>query len=301
MELVAFDIGNGYCSACDEKYTASLKSIYHIWREGERTPSDNENKATVGDTLFILGDDCKRYRDYENVAENNKSNLVLPFTLALLNMLGKRTVDAVFQVPDPLRYEASLRSALEGTGINVRNVYQEGYGSWYEFRKMRLQPKAKGISLVIDIGAGTTVASLIDESTTMVLDTFVKESAGCVYLCQLLAEDRRLVQTIGEHPSISDLMQGIEHEDNEYGDTGISFAQYLPAAQDAWFKWLFNIIRSHYKAYMNRITSIIFTGGGSLLLKDRIENNKSPLIHLAASPLGNNLTGIYNHAKSIER
>ena len=308
--LTAIDIGNAYCLATTEKHTASLKSIYHVWSPGEKIPPRCYDQVFCEKNMgIIVGHDAMSYRTYETIAETNKTTLAMPFSIALLYRLGITNADVVYSVPDPLRYEMELRGHVEGTHkwglygdevspttIHVKGVIHEGFGSWYENRDKL--PK-RGLSLIVDIGAGTAIAALVNTESASVLDTYVKEGAGVVYIAKRLVEDTRFVKAVGEHPNVADIMNGIEMGTFEYGMTNIFFNDFMPDKTEQWFKWLFNTITTHYKNYMTRITSILFTGGGSLMLKDKIDAKKGGIIHLAADPLRDNVNGAYKYARTL--
>lgn len=296
---LSVDIGNGYSLVHDGRITRSLRSIYHTHHAGERALKNEMVVYRPELAPVVVGDDAKRFRSWQNLAEEDKTEAGIYFLLALLPEGRDKVFHLNVSVPDVNRYEAKVMQNLSGdytfsvndrpertVSLQVMNVLQEGFGS-YLTAKNGDRLAARGRTLVIDIGAGTYCASVIDNPTDEVLDVKTQERAGVLELCNAISSDRRLVSQLGENPDVGLLMDGIADQSFEYSHTDINFESYVREYSAQWRKGIISSVKSHFHNYIPSIKTILFTGGGALLLGTVPEG----IIKIAASPLTDNVTG----------
>lgn len=323
--MQAIDIGNAFTLSFNGKHYNEMRSVI-------TTVPSRVNYYTGGGrieyqgSLYHVGENVFRYPDFRLLAENDKQVDLTDNVLLVLSVLPikQRVGDIspiVLQVPSLLNsYQHELVKELNGvhswimdgkqytTRIEVQNVYQEGYGSWFMAKRSKLLPD-NGYSLVLDIGGGTSIVSMIDNESGEVMpnvNTYGKR--GVIGLVNMLRGDLELrLKNNNDIPSVDQLFVAIEDRTFQIGNTGASFKEQYDFHTRAWFDKLFksNVVNDYQQFFTRRqITKILITGGGAEIVRPMIEAAQSKpgvgkLFAIANQPLLDNITGIYHAASQM--
>lgn len=321
--MYSIDIGNAYTVSFNGKTLEAVNSIL--------TTVPSRTNLRQGDgvieyqgSLYHAGVPAMKYSNYRLLAERDKqleANMLDNLLLALVVLSPTKgrvpeELEIVLQVPSTLTsYQHDLVKLFNGqhvwtyngkqhnTRIKVLRVYQEGYGSWYVAKRSRLLPPV-GYSLVVDIGGGTAIVSMIDNESGEVqpaVSTYNKR--GVIGLVNLLRGDLDLrLENNNDIPQIEQLFEGIETGSYQLGFTGASFKKYYDHYLRQWWQALFQgAVVNDFKDFFTRrlITKVLITGGGAEMVRPLIVAAQSKpgdagkLFAIANDPLCDNVKGIY--------
>lgn len=307
--LVALDIGNAVSLAYQGSTMYTIPSLF--------TPVAGLLNRRAGELFLIhdgrnyhLGADARRYAQYFSLLTQDKeervyeaSLLAYPLLVEIVKDTKETTFDVVLQFPDQYSgYHTQLCNHLNRSHVftlddieyNIRlrvvGQYQEGFGSWVMNNQ---QPN--GTSLVIDIGGGTTVASLIDNDTGEVYAVANYQGSGIVKLFSLLRDDIEFRHEFGGLVLDYSTMARYVEEGNP------KIFPHIDRHVKSWWKNIFQgrITRDFStQIKQGEINQIIMTGGGSLFIKPMIEAAQAKggvgsLFMMAQDPLYDNIVGIY--------
>lgn len=314
--MFAIDVGNAYSVSYDGRKSSRCRSIVANPPTLKNTRSGTGVMVYDG-SIYHAGVSALRYDIFTDMAVSNKEQNIrecVVLTLNLISPLRGRlddTTELVIQVPDTSStYAHELVKQLNGfklwvldgrehrTKIQVRNIYQEGYGSWYVVA--RTGALKKGYSLIIDIGAGTVIATLIDNMDSECIKTLSFRAKGAVYLAEIMRHDYDIRDANGgDVLSVEMLFSAFEHPEMRVGSNGISIRPYIGSYTKQWWSSIWSNILSAYSPQFQRreINKVIVTGGGAELVRPYIEaaNAKVPgMFQIASDPLYDNVKGIYH-------
>lgn len=302
--LLSLDIGNGYSVSYDGQKISTIQSVYKELLGGDEWLTGG-GQMVYRKHRYHLGKSATKYPSPETVAEANKLDMAIPFALSLLPVHPNNfTFDLVLSMPDTGRYERILRKLLEGTheyelngrerqtAFRVIGTHPEAYGS-YVMASERGQLTDEGYTLVIDIGAGTYVALVVDNSSGEILAKHTKEKRGVIDLANIIANDRRIVEQLGDAPNVDLILEGIVKGNYKYGTTKVNFESVYKEALRIWFRRICNEVLSHYDSYKSKLKGALVTGGGALLVKTALADK--PFFVVAEHPLTDNCVGLYKH------
>lgn len=317
----AIDVGNTFSVLYDGSKTISLKSVISQPRT-EFNVRPGSNVVRYNGNIYHVGKDAFKYDMYRVMATQDKQTVssIDDAVVLTLNLIGKvlseyePSVELSIQVPDLVTdYHHQFTKALNGvkvwsvdkvhfeTRILVRDVYQEGYGSWMCAHRATILPP-NGYSLVIDLGGGTTITSLVDNRTGEVIRSNSIKKAGVVCLANLLRADNDLIRDNDGLPvSVEQVFDALESKTYRIGVNGADFKPYLELYAHTWWKYVWDLSVSTYNTQFSRreINRAIITGGGAEVVRPFIEvaKSKSPVLNelfmISERPLLDNVIGIY--------
>lgn len=318
--LIAADIGNSFSVCFDGRDYHKVRSVV------ANVPSllnarRGEGLVTYHDKQYHCGSTAFKYEMYRMMATADKQigssytdSLILLFNTIVQFAPLEDLTEIVIQVPDTFTsYHHDLIKLINNshtwmvdgteytTKLKVKNVYQEGFGSWYMAKRSDALSVQDGYSIVIDLGGGTVITTLIDNETGEVMKTYTNRGRGVVALANLLVQDYDLIlDNDGVIPAIEQIFAGFESKTLQLGTIGISFEPYIHRYVQEWWKsiWL-NTVNTYRKQLTDRtITKVLITGGGATIVEPFIEAVKakpgySSLFDIAFNPLLDNVAGIY--------
>lgn len=302
----SIDIGNGYSVISDgAEFTASLQTLY--------APIIGTNANIINDRVieyrsqrFSVGATARHHR--HPTLASDKVKLAAMFTLSLLQLAPEKSVyNLIATVPNVEQDAQRLVSELNGTHeyiynntpkrttIRVLSVMNEGYGSYHLARHTGRLPKY-GYTLVLDIGSGTTVALVIDNETGAILESFAENLSGVAGLVTDIQSDSRFRSELaGDAVNPAIILRGITNRTFNYGNSGVSFESVYEEHLKVWFQSILEKTLRQFYTRKSEITSYLITGGGSLLVRDKLAG-KNRFV-LAENPLTDNCFGIAHYAR----
>jgi hypothetical protein len=250
------------------------------------------------------------YRKQVHTTETEKAHEIL------LNVLGcVKPIAPEFKLhvhtshPRPELFEQEIFKQLLGThpyGYNGQNVIAhiesvsvepEGLAAWRYANSTGLIPK-QGLTIVIDIGGGTWLSRLIDESGE-ILDSSVSERGGAYSLAADISFDPRLGNAINDQPDPGVIMNGFANGTHYYGeDPNASWKDWLDEYLEPWFKGIFGKVKTQYKPFLPRVRRFLVTGGSSHLIANKIDS--IPLFSMSSEPRFDNVRGLLPISKKPE-
>lgn len=235
---------------------------------------------------YHFGNQAYKYRRQQQTVVENKVDLAKLHLYACLEPIpyyGDRcefALNLYVSTPTPARHGDAIREQLLGIHDFIRNdieyqitveqvtIEREGLGSYRQAQRMGLLAD-RGYTIVIDMGGGTWLSRLIDQSGE-VIDENVMDRGGAYELATSISFDRRLTNAIGTTADPGLIMDGFQHN-HCYGDTGHSWSEWLEEYLDPWYKGIFRTVKSQYTPFMSRVTRFLITGGSSHLIHDRLQ------------------------------
>lgn len=318
--MQSIDIGNAFTLSFNGRhYNEARSCITTIPTKLNYRGGDG--RIEYSGKLYHIGDSALKYPQFRSLAENDKQVDILDsvvLTLAVLPNKGKveQETGIVLQVPNTLTtYQHELVKALNDshiwiqdgkqycTRIQVKQVYQEGFGSWYVAKRSKLLPEV-GYTLVLDIGGGTSIVSMIDNQTAEVMpNVSTYQKRGVIGLANMLRDDLEFrLSNSGNIPSVTQIFTAIEEGTFQVGHNGTNFKEKYEFYSKEWFNALFKgaVVNDFQEFFIRReITKILITGGGSHVVRPMVEAAISKpgigrLFAMSPNPLTDNVTGIYH-------
>lgn len=322
--MFSVDIGNAYTVVYNGKQLYTLQStITDVtsvtnYRQGD-------GKISYQGNLYHVGESALKYPKFRLQAERDKqvaSNHLDSLLLALVGLTPIKgslpdETHIVIQVPSTLTsYQHELVKLFNGvhswsldgksytTRLVVNSVYQEGYGSWYVAKRAKMLPQV-GYTLVLDIGGGTSIVSMIDNQSGEVMPNVSTYGArGVIDLVNMLRGDLDLrLDNYNDIPSVHQLFSAIENKTYRIGHTGANIKDYVNIYVPQWWKALFQeTVVNDFKPFFVRreITKVLVTGGGAEVVRPLIEaaqqkpGDVGKMFAIASDPLNDNVKGIYH-------
>lgn len=254
-----------------------------------------------------FGTQVYHYRKQLATVTEDKTKLYKLLALAAIrpgaistSNVSQQEVSLVISHPKPDSVRTELERDLLGvhtykrngvmmvTNVRALEVVPEGLGAYLQAKTEGAVPSA-GYGLVIDIGGSTVITRLFTSKGELVAED-VKEKQGTYDLAQAIALDRRLTSQI-DNVSSSLILDAFADGSLRYGDSAVSFAEYLDEYRKDWMRNILNTVKSTYAPYLPNIKRMIFTGGGAALVKPLLPNN--PLFYVLENPSTANALGQY--------
>jgi hypothetical protein len=317
--MYAFDIGNSSTVGYNGHSIKSIKSViasvngrYNLLR----TPG----VIVINDLIYHTGVGALKYDMVRLQSESDKTASISESIILLLSALSdfgtvEPTTEIVIQVPELVTsYQHDLVKALNNiyvwekdrhlfeTRLKVVGVYQEGFGSWYLARNSGSISDI-GYTVVIDIGGGTVVTTLIENSSGEVMRSSTYPKQGMIYLANLIKHDNEVTNlNNGIMVSVESFFNCLENQTYRIGHTGESIQKYIDYYTPLFWKNIFqNLVLNDYRqAIQNReVTNFLVTGGGAFTVAPCIKAvmNKpgvGKMFLLSPNPLSDNVKGIYD-------
>lgn len=317
--MYAIDIGNAFTSKFDGAQVISVRSVI------ADVPSrlnlrQGSNVIEYGGALYHVGEPAFKYDSYRMMATYNKQvgSSLTDSLILLLNVISSAelgdTTEIVLQVPEMLtNYQHDFVKLVHGfhtwvrdgieykTKIVVKQVYQEGYGSWYMAQRSNALDY-DGYSIVMDLGGGTVITTLFDNSSGEAIKVYTYQHKGVVYLANLLIADYQLrIDNSGNVLTVESIFKGFENETYRVGVNGASFKPYIPRyTRDWWGTVWTTTVNAFQKQLQDRtITKVIVTGGGAEIVRPFVDAARSKpafanLFMVSFDPLHDNIKGIFH-------
>lgn len=319
--MYSIDIGNAFSVMFNGKDTECIRSVV-----AQPASELNVRKAPgvlkYDDLIFHAGSAAFKYDIYRMMAVTDKQShsALLDSLILTLNLITpirgrlEDTTELVIQVPTTFTsYQHDLVSYLNGvkswtydgvdhrTKLSVRQVYQEGFGSWYIAKRNGIVQDDDAFTLVIDVGGGTVIATLIENSTGESIKTNTYARTGALAFANLLCSDLDLrLDNDGNVVKVEQIFEGMENGTYRIGKTGAIFRKYVPVHTRAWWMSIWKPIINDFSAQFNRkeVTKVLVTGGGAEIAREFIiKGQKKPgigeLFAIAGDTLLDNVKGIW--------
>lgn len=262
-------------------------SIDSVWADAthrQRQSSDTSPIVELNGLLYHVGDSAQKYPVQNSFAEVGKHQphlIKVAFYAAISDTFHidvNTELDLVVSSPTvDADTVMMLQETLTGLHIFNRNgqtlvvkvasvtVVNEGLGAVALDSE---QLPDEGYCLVIDIGAGTVCALVVDVQTLEVIDHYAAEKSGVMALASLIGADFRA--KLGDEPQIADILRGLKNGGFQYAHTGLSFADEFNYHVTPWLKGLSARCLSRFSGYSRNITSILWCGGGAMLCQPQL-------------------------------
>jgi hypothetical protein len=324
--LISADIGNSFAVAFNGSEIHTSRSVI--------APVSSPLNARKGTGLityeekqYHVGDNAFKYDMYRMMATNDKQvgSSYTDSLILLLNIIAQfkpvqELTYIIIQVPDTFTsYHHDFVKLINGikvwscdnqeyySRLVVKAVYQEGFGSWYMAKRADIITDIEGYTIVIDIGGGTVITTLIANDSEEVLKTYTYRGKGMVALANLLVQDYDLIlANDGVVITIEQVFKGFEDETYRIGLNGANFKPFITRYVREWWLSIWqNVVNTYKKQLHDRvITKVLVTGGGAHVVKPFVEatRNKpgySDLFEIAHNPLLDNVIGIYHAQNDI--
>jgi hypothetical protein len=250
------------------------------------------------------------YRKQAHTTETEKAHEILLNVLACVKPIAPEfKLHLHTSHPHPERFEQEILKQLQGIhpyGYNEQkaiahiesvSIESEGIGAWRFAKASGLIPE-QGLTIVIDIGGGTWLSRLVDE-TGEILDSSVAERGGAYSLAADISFDSRLGNAINDQPDPGVIMNGFANGSHYYGeDPSATWKDWLDEYLEPWFKGIFSKVKTQYKPFLPRIRRFLVTGGSSHLIAAKIKD--IPLFAITSEPRFDNVRGLLPLGKKAE-
>jgi hypothetical protein len=261
---VFIDLGNDSIKFYSGNSAQVVPSVY--------APFDSSKTDLTTDSIvindIIYGDRAAYQADSKTFAQTDKATL-LPqaWKVAVGTELSGKTIDLVVSVPDAKQDHPDLTGDHRWTrnglsmAVTVRTCryVNESEGSFWMAKAAGVV--RDGLTMVLDIGAGTTIASLYSREGSQV-DRVVMDGQGVIRI----AKD--ICKAIGKtaSPRVSQVLAGLKDKTCSLGVSDTSFQPYVSEAVEAWTKAVMSRAQNIRKGRENMISGLVLTGGGAALL-----------------------------------
>jgi len=127
--------------------------------------------------------------------------------------------------------------------------------------------------VIIDIGGGTWISRLFN-SEGDIIDQSVDEKGGAYDLATSISFDERHVRALGTRPQPGVIMDGFANNSHYYGEMPNACWQrwFEEDHLNPWFKGIISAVKAQYEPQRSRIVRFVLTGGGSLLVADKVRD-----------------------------
>lgn len=315
---VSFDPGNRTLQLWDGKQFIQMPSRF-LKLIGNRRPKKVGSDSTLitierapsnrftGET-YLIGEDCKRYSDHKRVFDGNKLENAGLYLVALVTKAYPKVAKVNLKVAVNLTegdipefadeivksLKGSFKVIVEGTQSEIKvttvKVFEEGLGPWNLYQQTNSQPNDiyRG---VINLGGSTLDGILLDSEGMVIEDSAFRSSTGGT--TDLATRIKDVV--IYDDPSLSGVnidvfMDNIANGSFEFN--GTPFKHIYDEVFPEWFNGAISQIQRRWAQHYHLIETIIFTGGSSYLVQDRIKGN--PKFYLTPDPSADNCKGLLN-------
>jgi Actin like proteins N terminal domain len=316
MKLLSIDAGNFEIKACWGKEPIAIRSIFKKLPSSANLPRHNDLSPVIEMTngdRYAMGQYASEMQGSQAMATARKEQYALLSVLSCLTPdLCTNPIRLVFSHFQPEIEKSNLIDQLQGVHRFKRNgkpfsvdieeveIIPEGMGSWWAAKSRGLLPDS-GLTLLVDVGGGSYLARVIDQSGYEVAPSVTSAKGGTVALAGSIASDARLVQALYQRGvrsvKTAPIMEGFADESCRYAQTGVSFRDWMHEHVDSWFDSIIDEISTAYENYNDRITRILFTGGASNIVKSKIQGNdmfcQMPKASMA------NVIGSYGHYRGL--
>lgn len=261
---VFIDFGN---DSIKSKALGQTQVVPSVFAPFDPSKSDYAPDAIVIDST-AYGHHAMYLRGSKQFAEVNKlEHIEQAWKVAIRPELNGKAIDLVISVPDSRSFTLDLQGPHEWLlngqpmAVEVRSCQwvNESEGSFWVAQRKGLT-KA-GLTMMIDVGAGTTIASLYTADGAQV-DRVVMDDQGVIKIAKLIAKGVGK----GTHARISDILSGLRNGSYRLGVSEISFEPHIEQAVGAWMAQVMAKAQTIRKDRENRISSMVLTGGGATLL-----------------------------------
>lgn len=324
--LYSLDIGNAFSLLFDGKSYWEQRSVVAPLQSYLNVRGNKDETLRYREKIYHVGAGALKYPLYRLFAEHDKQSPVtisdsVVMTLYLIEQAAgfnpkkvDETTGLVIQVPESVsEYHNKIVASLNGvhiwesngkqyqTRIAVQEVYPEGYGSWFMAKRQRTL-NGRGITIVIDMGGGTVVATAFENQSGEVLSSKSYAKSGVVRLANLVRDDIDLqTRNEGGILSVEDIFQAIEDGSYAVGINGVSIRDTVKFYLPEWWNNTYRTVINDFASYFQRrmVSKILVTGGGAELVRPAIEGainsgtTIGKLFTLASQPLMDNVLGIY--------
>lgn len=275
-------------------------------------PSDSPIIA-VGGKIYKLGKGAKNYPGFLSAAEAGKSRTDVMLPILLGNT--PNGFEGLVKILVPARDELSeklIRSAVLGThtySTTVNSAVTESIANFTGVEFIRETDSAakfayeagvispSEVILTIDIGGGTCnylVAAYEDDVFSVRFNKSLPNSGG-IALAQAIS-NTDAVKSHGRTFEIAKIMDAIT-EGKRYVSNrrDLSFEKVYGDCVEQWFEGLISRIMAATDKYLDEVTRIVWCGGGTEIIKDKLANQ--PLHLVLENPQYANINGLIHSAK----
>lgn len=275
--------------------------------------SSDSPMIAVNGKFYKLGKGAKNYPGFLSAAEAGKSRTDVMLPILLANTPDG--FEGVVKILVPTRDEMSeklVRSAVIGThtySTTVNSVTCDAIANFTGAEFIRETDSAakfayesgvinpSEVVLIVDIGGGTcnyVVAAYEDDVFSVRLNKSLPNSGG-IALAQAIS-NTDVVKTYGRSFEIAKIMDAITEGKTYISNRrDLSFETVYTDCVEQWFEGLISRIMAATDKYLDEVTRIVWCGGGTEIIKDKLANQ--PLHLVLDNPQHANINGLIHSAK----
>lgn len=275
-------------------------------------PSDSPMIAANG-KFYKLGKGAKNYPGFLSAAEAGKTRTDVMLPILLANTPDG--FEGIVKILVPARDELSeklLRTAVIGThtySTTANSVTCDAIANFTGVEFIRETDSAAKFAyesgvinplevvLIVDIGGGTcnyVVAAYEDDVFNVRLNKSLPNSGG-IALAQAIS-NTDVVKTYGRSFEIAKIMDAITEGKTYISNRrDLSFETVYTDCVEQWFEGLISRIMAATDKYLDEVTRIVWCGGGTEIIKDKLANQ--PIHLVLENPQHANINGLIHSAK----
>ncbi|NJL62276.1 MAG: hypothetical protein HC903_11110 [Methylacidiphilales bacterium] len=268
---------------------------------------------TVGGKTYKLGRHAKGYTGFLSAVEAGKSraDIILPILLANTPDGFEGVVKMLVPSRNELQEKLiavgilgthSFTTKAEGKEIsaianftNIEFVRETDSAAKFAYESGVVSPD--DVVLCIDIGGGTTnvVVATYEDDVFNVIFRKSYDNSGGIQLAQAIA-NTDVIKSLNREFEITKIMDAITEGKTHIGNrTDYSFAAVWESSVNVWFDGLLSRIMSACDKQLDEVTQILWCGGGSEIIRDRVQNQPGNLF--LDNPQETNIRGLIHSAK----
>jgi hypothetical protein len=273
----------------------------------------NSPLVTINGKSFKCGDKASSYPGFLSAAEAGKSrtDIILPILLAATPNEFEGIVSMLVPTRDELK-EKLIANVITGTHTysiardgskndsianftGVEFIRETDAAAKYAYETGVISPD--DVALVIDIGGGTvnTLVCNYEDDLFNIIFRKTYDNSGGIQLAQTIA-NTDLAKSYGKAFEIAKIMDAISEGKRFYGNRkDYSFLPVWESCIEQWFDALLSRVMASADKYLDEVTTILWCGGGSEIIRDRVQNQPGHLI--LDNPQLANINGLIHSAK----
>jgi hypothetical protein len=313
---LAIDLGNRFVKICGSNGLVKCEESTYAEVFGSDGSAvryvQGGCKELVGKS-WVVGSAARHYRKGVRTWMAEKSEVAPRIVFGALEPPRKQKelkLDLVMSLPSP-EYEGQKLQVLKGEHLllfqeSVLNVAIESVTVMAEGQGAYQWSVAQGLTVpdtwtgMIDLGGGTAIASLYDQSGRAVAaGRVVMRRGGSYGLSSDLAADPRLKDRVQGTPRIEVIMDGIANGSYEYGANGISFADFFDEHRQIWLKHIISEALNRWDEWIERVGRILVVGGAAPLAQEWLQ--ETDWIRLVPDPQFAQVKGLLPRIKELKQ
>lgn len=289
---LSLDFGNFTLKAYDGEHLQTLRSLQTPLAQGQKALRATEASPIIemNGQRWHVGAQCSRYPSTQATVTGEKAQLAQLHLAACVAASGDYRLIVSHHSPD--EYRSFLASALLGRHRYTRNgqpvhltiqaveVIAEGWGA-YRLARLRNYIPGRGYTVLIDLG-GSTWLSTVYAADGEVVDHDAHERQGSFALAAAIAKDERLAKPLIERFSVSSpdpvVIQDGFTNGHFYGESDLSWAEWLPEYLDPWWKNIIQTLKARYQDKLPSVKRFLVIGGASKLIAHKLTSSQAFLV-----------------------